>query len=662
MRHLVGSLKNLAKGFAADFQMAKGHFPHLFNTKANEDYQGSLPDRDFFDMSFVAKSDKDLREFNVWYNERQASSEPWNLKEELIKYCDNDVEVLRCIALEYHKNILAITEMSPWGFSTAPSCAHAFIRKKVIMDYDLGSFSEDVDELLEQRTDLAKNRGWATLNTAEYFFARGALRGGRTDVRCYYLKLEEEEINRGVRIRYQDIVSQYPFQQVAHKFPVGVARIEVFDLEFKPCILHAAKLNRTGSGCGCAFPSTKQCIWKKPDELVDTPPTAEYILQKSKTMGGFIYADVTPPDDMYHPILIGFNAENNKAVASLERIKGHFTILEFALALEHGYTINKVYRIDWYTMKEGLWADCVKELYLQKMMYSNSLPSPEKQQQLIEEYEEHFGMGQIMRASFASGNWGKSAAKKMTAKIILNSGWGKHAQRPFMDESKVFSNREDISTLVENCARQNVHCKQINLLSEHYTKIVTKKNEDAVQPDLHDSYLPAAVYVPAYGRVQLWRELVQLGKRALYHDTDSIIYVYDPEEYNIPEGARLGQWEIEDVDKDNDGIIEFVAAGPKTYGFRTKENDVTVVKCKGIALTNSTQRIVNFETLKGNVQAGLNGAKEKLRVPQMFFKYQPGQGMVTFYDFKQFGFDPEAQKGFIHGAYQYPLGYNKDLL
>jgi len=50
-------------------------------------------------------------------------------------------------------------------------------------------------------------------------------------------------------------------------------------------------------------------------------------------------------------------------------------------------------------------------------------------------------------------------------------------------------------------------------------------------------------YVTMWGRRMLWQEMKKLGQRVIYHDTDSIIYEYDPvEAYNTPQGKILGDW------------------------------------------------------------------------------------------------------------------------
>lgn len=653
MKHLPGSLKKLAEGFASDFQIAKGYFPHLFNSHNNIDYVGRIPPKYTFDMSFTARKPSERIAFDKWYDE-QATRTDWCLKDELIKYCENDVDVLAVIVKEYNNNIMEITGFSPWIYPTAPGCAHDYIRDEVYKSYEI---PDDMEKLEKDAlmSEIANEKGWAVLFAAEYFFARGALRGGRTDTRCHYYKLSQEQIDSGIKICYQDIVSQYPFQQVAHKFPVGAPLVEVYDMSMKPCEIHAMQINEGAGDCRCSFKNTTFVNWKKPNELRE--PTKEEILERCKTKGGFIYADVQPPDNLYHPVLIGFDHETGKAVASLKRIKGHFTLLEFCVALENGYTINKVYRIDWYNMEEGLWADCVKKLYLRKMMFSKNMPSAEQQTAIINEYEEHFEMGDMIRRSFEQRLWVKSDSKKQTSKTMLNSGWGKHAQRPFMNRTVMFDRETDMHHEFLNLFTEKTQVVSLREFGNESTLMTTKHFSKELPPNLKDGYIAAAAYVPAYGRIQLWREMNKLGKRVLYHDTDSLIYVYDPQLYNIPEGKRLGEWEIEDVDKDNGGIVEFVSAGPKTYGFKTRLNDQTVVKCKGIALKDSMRALFNFETLKKNVLEGLYGVAYKMQIPQSFFKYKTTAGFRSYTDLKNFGFDPKAQKGFIHGAYQYPLGY-----
>ncbi len=64
--HVPGSLKALTKDFCGEDMMAKGYFPHLFNTESNYDYVGPIPDKKYFDLGFSLKNERDYETFLTW--------------------------------------------------------------------------------------------------------------------------------------------------------------------------------------------------------------------------------------------------------------------------------------------------------------------------------------------------------------------------------------------------------------------------------------------------------------------------------------------------------------------------------------------------------------------------------------------------------------------
>lgn len=84
------SLDKLPKAFGLT-ELAKGYFPHLFNTPANQNYVGPMPDIRFYDPDGM-KPDK-RREFMAWYNTQTE----FDFQQRLESYCVSDVDVLqRC--------------------------------------------------------------------------------------------------------------------------------------------------------------------------------------------------------------------------------------------------------------------------------------------------------------------------------------------------------------------------------------------------------------------------------------------------------------------------------------------------------------------------------------------------------------------------------------
>jgi hypothetical protein len=656
--HVKGSLKALAKDFCNGL-LEKGYFPHLFNSVENYDYCGPIPDKKYFDLSFSARTSKDVEEFNSWYSTWQGRND-WNFKNQLELYCKNDVLVLREIVKGYHDVAFEKFKMSPWFNSTAPSFVHEMFLVKLTAALELPDPKEEVSLYKERIAQLADKEHWAVLNPSEYDFARKALRGGRTDIRKIYHKVSNDEWDRGVRIRYQDICSQYPYQQVEHDFPVGTPLVHVWDAAFNPCVRH-----RGDSVGECTQHS--ECFIDKDVKYSFQPVqwSVQEILAKTDFFG-IVCATVIPPK-MYHPVLVAFDKKLNKSVASCEKIvKGVFTSIEFVTALKNGYKLLVIHRYDQYARKPSLWRDIILDLFLEKMKNSKNQPPTAEAQKLIVDYGDLFGeeFADKIYDSMQAGEWKKNPAKKQTAKIMMNSAWGKHAQKAVMDEVVIFNGKEDrkkFDDFFANLVSQNYLHKNSTYLAEDtfmYTFSVSGPN---TLPDLHGGYLPAALFVPAYGRLQLWNQLNKLGKRVLMNDTDSIVYIYDPDEYNIPEGSLLGQWEVEDEDSQNGGIVEFVGVGPKTYGFKCF-NGYEKVKTKGISLNLATSRMINFESMKKMVL--LRNEKEvhkSLMIPQRNFAWTATLGMRNWYMLKEFKFSREELKGDLdENGHLYPFGYNKN--
>lgn len=285
---------------------------------------------------------------------------------------------------------------------------------------------------------------------------------------------------------------------------------------------------------------------------------------------------------------------------------------------------------------------------------------------MIDDYERKFGWGDAIADTFTQGKWGKNPAKKQVAKIMMNSVWGKHAQRPIMPTVDIVSNTTEVATISDFFF--NIHAKTFTFQDMAYLgaeNVMLKYmvNGPTISPDLHNTYLPAACFVPAYGRLQLEAQLYPLGKRVLMNDTDSIIYHYIPNQYNIPEGDLLGDWEVEDVDAKNGGLMEFVGLGPKTYAYKCA-NGYTSVKAKGISLRHATDSLVNFDTMKSlalsflpDTQLPTHKRLKLIRVPQTSFVWTPQSNMRTYRFLKDLKIDPENMKGDLVDGILYPYGY-----
>lgn len=114
-RYFQCALKHLPKSFELQ-GVEKGHLPHLFNKLENTDYEGDLPDQTFFVTEFM--SEPDFQKFDAWWREEHqkictGELPPWNLRAELLKYCRDDVRILREAWLKFEQAVHDLTGFLP---------------------------------------------------------------------------------------------------------------------------------------------------------------------------------------------------------------------------------------------------------------------------------------------------------------------------------------------------------------------------------------------------------------------------------------------------------------------------------------------------------------------------------------------------------------------
>ena len=76
-----------------ELHYAKGYFPHLFNTQANEDYVGPMPDKSYYMPETMGVDD--IKTFEKWHAEQVKNNAVFNMKRDIKNYCSMDVTILR---------------------------------------------------------------------------------------------------------------------------------------------------------------------------------------------------------------------------------------------------------------------------------------------------------------------------------------------------------------------------------------------------------------------------------------------------------------------------------------------------------------------------------------------------------------------------------------
>ena len=93
-------------------EMEKGFFPHFFNTKANEEYRGPLPDAEYYDPDGMKPDTR--AKFLKWYQTQIKNEVVFDMKEDIVKYCRSDVDILRRACLQFQTTIQNICDIDPF--------------------------------------------------------------------------------------------------------------------------------------------------------------------------------------------------------------------------------------------------------------------------------------------------------------------------------------------------------------------------------------------------------------------------------------------------------------------------------------------------------------------------------------------------------------------
>jgi hypothetical protein len=125
-------------------------------------------------------------------------------------------------------------------------------------------------------------------------------------------------------------------------------------------------------------------------------------------------------------------------------------------------------------------------------------------------------------------------------------------------------------------------------------------------PSLRHTNEVIGAYVTAGAKLHLYCYLDRLKGKAIYTDTDSVIYIQPRNEPPLIEiGDNLGQMTSEL--KPDEMISEVVSARPKNYAYKTVNTPTgsvkTVCKVRGITLNFRASKLVNLEKMKDMILA-----------------------------------------------------------
>jgi hypothetical protein len=126
-------LRKLPEAFG--FSSSNSWFPHYFNTKANMDYVGPIPEIRYFGADEMSEGER--KDFLSWYNEQE--DKVFDCRRVLEEYCQYDITVLRQACRIFRRDIMEIGNIDMFleAVTIASACIKV-LRKKFLKPETIG--------------------------------------------------------------------------------------------------------------------------------------------------------------------------------------------------------------------------------------------------------------------------------------------------------------------------------------------------------------------------------------------------------------------------------------------------------------------------------------------------------------------------------------------
>ena len=742
-------LSALPKAFGFEKIVTKGFFPHDFHTSSNINYEGDIPESSFFGVNYMKS--KQLKEFQRWHSKEAQRLKDNNLKyilkEELIKYCKNDVLILlNCIQM-FRKIYKIATNIDPiTRCFTLASMGLEIFKAQILLPMTIGvtplkgygsrgTFSRIGSSWLDYQQKLLKCEIQREIQVDKfivdginteankifeyngcYFHCHHCVYKNKRDE--FIIKKDGESLNKTpnqvfeetnkkaqhLRKRGFEIVEEWDCQLVKKRrldpeLDQYLSRRYNYykDLEKYGGVniresFFGGRTNNIKFICDVTddpsskilyydFRSLYPTVLKYKDFPVGHPKVINEDFDDVKNYFGFIKCVLKAPDDLYIPILpiktkkkklifplctICADEQNPKNCTHTDEERyliGTWTTIEVNYALENGYEIIKIIEVYHYPEKTNEIFSAYINLWLKFKQQSDGWPSWVQTEEDRKKYIDNFSLNEGVKLNEEEIE--VNPGLRFIAKLFLNTLWGKLAQRPNLQQTKVCSEYKDYWELVND---ENKRIKGELMVNDDCLLVNWEFVDDEMGKNYNTS-LAIASFVTSYARIELMKKIDEIEiipGRVLYFDTDSIIFRYKEEEPKPSTDDYLGCL-ADEISKDyGAGAIctKFCSLGPKVYAMEIwPENSLesyVPIKVKGITLTDKALDIIKMESMVKLAEEYVrNGGEEEacnsLQIPQFQIRPTPMKTIETKYFSKTFRAMSEKRR--INGNDTLPYGF-----
>jgi hypothetical protein len=624
----------------------KGHFPHFFNIRENQNYIGKWPLPYEYGAQYLAP--KDQSKFYEWYE--TVKDGIFDFRQEIRKYCLNDVEILRNACNVFRKLFMETCDIDPFTCITIASACLATYKHKYMKPNSIGILPVQgynqrkssrkavvwLEWIMDQediiiRHDRNNEFGEKCINgiavdgyceeTNTIYEFDGCYWHGCPN--CYEPLAKNVVNNKPMKLLREETIKKH--QQLRS---MGYEVVTIKECEFDKMLRQDENMQMFEHQCpaveklkvrDCLFGGRTnaiklyhECQGTEQIKYIDYTSLYPFVMRtfdfpighpnilynvdvaEIDNHFGICQITVLPPNDLFHPVLP--YRTNGKLYFTLCRTcantnQKHCTHSDKQRAITGTYTTEETKL----AISKGYKLLKIHELY------SYEKKSPD----LFRDYIDTF-YKMKEKASLD-----KNEGLRTLTKLCLNSLWGRFAMNENKSQSEFVDEVKRCTELVDKDERNEIEIGQIIIISDDILEIVYTSTPNFVaQTDKTNVIL--ASFVTSYARMHLYRALDELQEKVLYMDTDSVFYVSPDGTHILQLGDQLGDFKDE-IGK-GDYITHMASLGPKSYTFLTKSGENDVVKVKGMRKNAEFHQKVTFDSIKESLDAALNGNKKTISI------------------------------------------------
>ena len=260
----------------------------------------------------------------------------------------------------------------------------------------------------------------------------------------------------------------------------------------------------------------------------------------------------------------------------------------------------------------------------------------------------------------------KNPGLRQIAKLMLNSFWGKLAQRPNMPQTEIIKEHKK---LIDLFCDEKIKITGDQLIDEN-TCVLSYEFIDVEDSRVGRTSPAIASFVTSYARLCLFKLMMEIEAerpgRLLYCDTDSAIFVHKPGDKEIETGDFLGEL-TDEFASDYPGFTCYKGffCGPKSYMLLLRKREgngwvhKTISKFKGLTLSSATDSTMTPDMIESMIETYIEDPKAEqptVSVQQQGFSALKFQQIMRRREFIK-KFRVTSDKRIIVGNETFPYGY-----